>query len=82
MNISYPATVQRQDDGRYFVQFVDMPDTFTEGQTEKEALFNAAEVLLAMLSWRLDEAKDVPAPNTATEGTRSITLKSVARFST
>ena len=68
MDIRYPATVESQKDGSYFVQFVDLPDTFTEGQTEEEALFNAAEVLSAMLAWRLDESKDVPAPTQKVKG--------------
>ena len=62
MDIRYPATVESQNDGTFLVQFVDLPDTFTEGQTKEEALFNATEVLSAMLAFRLDEAKDVPAP--------------------
>ena len=61
MDIRYPATVELQEDGTYLVQFVDLPDTFTEGHTEEEALFNAAEVLSAMLAWRLDGGKEVPA---------------------
>ena len=63
MDLRYPPTFEPQKDGSFFVQFVDLPDTFTEGRTEEEALFNAAEVLSAMLAWRLDEAKDVPAPS-------------------
>ena len=63
MDIRYPATVEEQKDGSFFVQFVDLPDTFTEGRTKEEALFNAAEVLSAMLAWRLDESKDVLAPS-------------------
>ncbi len=63
MDIRYPATIEAQADGRFLVQFVDLPDTFTEGQTEEEALFNAVEVLSAMLAWRLDESKAVPAPS-------------------
>ena len=62
MEIRYPATVDAQDDGTVLVRFVDLPDTFTEGHTHDEALFNAVEVLSAMLAWRLDEAKEVPAP--------------------
>jgi antitoxin HicB len=62
MGACYPATVARHADGSFFVQFIDLPDTFTEGRTTEAALFNAAEVLSAMLAWRLDEAKDVPAP--------------------
>lgn len=68
MEIRYPATVEQQTDGSFFVEFVDLDDTFTEGQTLEEALFNAAEVLSAMLAWRLDEAKDVPAPSQDVRG--------------
>ena len=63
MDIQYPATVEAQADGGFLVQFVDLPDAFTEGKTREEAIFNASEVLSAMLAWRLDESKDVPAPS-------------------
>ena len=63
MEIRYPARVKEQGDGSFLVTFVDLPDTFTEGQTREEALFNASEVLSAMLAWRLDKAKDVPTPS-------------------
>ncbi len=72
MEIRYPATIETQKDGSVFVQFLDLPDTFTEGRTQEEALFNAAEVLSAMLAWRLDEAKDVPAPSQKVKGARYI----------
>lgn len=68
MEIRYPAMVEPQSDGGFLVQFVDLPDTFTEGQTRDEALFNAAEVLSGMLAWRLDEAKDVPPPSQKVKG--------------
>ena len=72
MDIRYPATVEAQGDGSFLVQFVDLPDTFSEGQTKEEALFNAAEVLSAMLAWRLDEAKDVPPPSQKLRGVHYI----------
>ena len=72
MDIRYPATVERQKDGTFFVQFVDLPDTFSEGQTKEEALFNAVEVLSAMLAWRLDESKDVPAPSQRVKGVQYV----------
>jgi antitoxin HicB len=72
MDIRYPATVTEQADGTFFVQFVDLPDTFTEGQTQDEALFNASEVLSGMLAFRLDEAKDVPAPSQKVKGAHYI----------
>lgn len=72
MEIRYPATVEAQADGSFFVQFLDLPDTFTEGRTLEEALFNAAEALSAMLAWRLDEAKDVPPPSQGVKGAHYI----------
>ena len=72
MEIRYPATVEEQSDGGFLVTFIDLPDTFTEGKTKEEALFNAAEVLSAMLAWRLDKAKDVPAPSQKLKGVHYI----------
>jgi antitoxin HicB len=72
MNIRYPATVTAQKDGSFLVQFVDLPDTFTEGRTQEEALFNASEVLSAMLAWRLDDAKDIPAPSAKVKGAHDV----------
>ena len=72
MDIRYPATVEAQADGSFLVRFVDLPDTFTEGHTREEALFNAAGVLSAMLAWRLDEAKDVPAPSQKVKGAQYV----------
>ena len=62
MNIRYPATVTRQDGG-YFVQFVDLDDTFTEGESVEEALFNASEVLSAMLDWHVEQGHAIPVPS-------------------
>jgi antitoxin HicB len=72
MEIRYPALLEAQPNGGFFVSFVDLPDTFTEGETKEEALFNASEVLSAMLVWRLDEAKDVPAPSLKVKGAHYI----------
>ncbi len=68
MEIRYPAVLEPQSDGSFLVTFVDLPDTFTEGHSKDEALFNAAEVLSGMLAWRLEEAKDVPAPTQKVKG--------------
>lgn len=67
MELRYPAAVELQKDGTSLVQFVDLPDTFTEGQTKEEAISNASVVLSAMLAWRLDESKDIPAPSQKVE---------------
>ncbi|MDR1229699.1 MAG: type II toxin-antitoxin system HicB family antitoxin [Azoarcus sp.] len=63
MDIRYPATLEAQPGGGFFVQFLDFPDIFTEGRTEEEALFNAAEVLSAMLHIKLEEGREIPVPS-------------------
>ena len=63
MDIRYPAMIEKQPDGNFLVTFVDLPDTFTEGETKEEALSNAVEVLSSMLAWRLEKAKDIPVPS-------------------
>ena len=68
MDIRYPAMIAKQDDGNFLVTFVDLPDTFTEGETKEEALFNAVEVLSGMLAWRHEEAKDVLPPSQKIKG--------------
>jgi len=72
MEIRYPARIEPQEGGGFFVQFVDLDDTFTEGQTLEEALFNAAEVLSAMLGWRLDQGHEVPPPSKRIKGAHYI----------
>jgi len=62
MEIRYPALIEPQTDGTFMVQFVDLPDTFTEGGSLDEAVFNATEVLSGMLGWRMDEGREIVAP--------------------
>jgi antitoxin HicB len=52
------------------VQFVDLPDTFTEGDTLEEAQFNAVEVLSAMLECKLEEGAPISAPSVGLTGKR------------
>jgi antitoxin HicB len=63
-----PAVLETQENGALLVRFVDLDDTFTEGDTPDEALFNAAEVPSALLGGRLDHALPVPDPSPAGEG--------------
>jgi len=65
MKFSYPYTMQPQDGGGYFVQFVDLEEAFTEGETVEEAAFNAAEVLTGVLSYRIEKGDEIPAPSPA-----------------
>lgn len=63
MNLAYPYTTTHQDSGGLFVQFVDIEEAFTEGETEEDAAFNAAEVLTGILSYRIEKGHEIPAPS-------------------
>lgn len=62
MEIRYPAVFEPQEGGGFHVQFVDLPDTFTCGQDKEECLFNAAEVLAAMIEIKLKDGDPIPSP--------------------
>ena len=68
MDIRYPAVLEPQEPEGFLVRFVDLEDTFTEGRSREEALFNAAEVLSAMLGWRIDNDLPIPPPSARVKG--------------
>jgi antitoxin HicB len=63
MNVAYPYTLEPQPEGGYVVQFIDLEEAFTQGDTLEEAAFNAAEVLTAILEHRLAYNQPIPIPS-------------------
>ena len=61
--VQYPYTVERDEDGKYTVQFVDFSNGFTEGDTPEEAANNAQEVLSLLVEVYKDEGKELPIPS-------------------
>ncbi|MEQ1636643.1 MAG: type II toxin-antitoxin system HicB family antitoxin [Methylococcales bacterium] len=72
MDIRYPATVETQTDGSFLARFVDLPDACAGGNTEQDAISNAAEVLSAQLASWLVDSKDAPAPSQGVKGVHYI----------
>ena len=72
MQTHYPALLSAQEGGGWLVTFVDLPDTFTEGDTVEEALFNGSEVLSAMLGWHLDQGHAITPPSQNVAGAHYI----------
>lgn len=68
MEILYPAHITPEAEGGFFVQFVDLEEAYTDGDTMDEALFNACEVLTLTLEGRLDDGHEIPAPTPAVRG--------------
>jgi antitoxin HicB len=64
MNVLYPARVTfDKEEGRYLIEFPDIPEAITEGESLEEAYFNAAEVLTLSIEGRLEEGLEVPEPS-------------------
>ena len=63
MNFEYPCRIEPGDEHGYVAQFIDIEEAFTQGETIEECLFNAAEVLTAMLECRLEADDEIPNPS-------------------
>ena len=58
----YPAILEHED-GVFLVQFADMENCFTEGDTLYEALENAEDVLNLVLSGMEEDGDPIPTPS-------------------
>lgn len=65
MKLIYPARFQKEPEGGYFVQFIDIPEAMTDGDTIEEAELNAREALSGILGFRLDNGQEIPYPSLA-----------------
>lgn len=71
MKFEYPFTLTREG-GKHLVQFVDLEEAFTEGDTLEEAIFNARDVLSMVLAQRIEDGKDVPGPSARRAGQKVV----------
>jgi len=55
----FKVALQPQPEGGYFVQVIGIPNCFTEGDTKKEALENAKDVIALCLEYLKDEGVDI-----------------------
>jgi antitoxin HicB len=65
---SYPATLERDEDGRYLVRFPDLPEALTDGADEIEALAEAADCLSEALASRIVDDEEIPPPSLVERG--------------
>lgn len=63
-SLSYPATIT-PDEGEYLVTFRDLPNVFSSGESEQEAIFNAQEALDLVLEEMHDENIEIAGPSGA-----------------
>ena len=62
MKYKFPALITKEDDG-FIVEFPDLEDAFSQGDTWEEAYENAEDVLNLML-WNREE-KNIPVPKSS-----------------
>lgn len=63
--LAYPVRLARQEDGYVLVSFPDVPEALTEGATEREALEEAEDCLIAAIGGYIQDRRDVPLPSSA-----------------
>jgi antitoxin HicB len=59
-NFSFSVILEPQEDGGFTVLVPALPEVVTEGDTEQEALANAAEAISAILAFRRDQSMKIP----------------------
>ncbi|MBR1487048.1 MAG: type II toxin-antitoxin system HicB family antitoxin [Synergistaceae bacterium] len=61
MTYEYPAIISySKDDKVYYVDFPDMSNCFTDGESLREALDNAEDALNLMLSYAEEQGQELP----------------------
>ena len=63
--LAYPVNLVRQEDGTVLVTFPDIPEALTEGGTEREALAEAEDCLIAALGGYIQARRTIPRPSPA-----------------
>lgn len=64
---SYPAKLERDDDGRYVVTFPDFGWGATDGETREIALVEAQDLLRELLRTTIREGEPIPVPSRASK---------------
>ena len=63
IRLAYPVRLDTQDRGAILVSFPDIPEALTEGTTERAALAEAEDCLIAALGGYINDQRDIPRPS-------------------
>lgn len=63
MRLAYPVRLEAQEGAAALVSFPDVPEAVTEGATEREALAEAEDCLVAALGGYIKGRRDIPQPS-------------------
>lgn len=70
--VLYPCKI-RKEDGVYYVEFVDFPECFTDGESPEEVLTNARDVLEGIIFSYIKNGKPLPSPIFFEKGSADVT---------
>jgi toxin-antitoxin system, antitoxin component, hicB family len=70
--VLYPCKI-RKEDGVYYVEFVDFPECFTDGESPEEVLTNARDVLEGIIFSYIKNGKPLPSPSFFEKGFADVT---------
>ena len=59
---NFPVQLKEEDNG-FVVTFPDIPEAITQGENREEALLYAQEALESVLSFYIEEQRDLPIPS-------------------
>lgn len=72
LTLAYPAIFKRGNDGRFLVEFPDLPTAHTDGADENEAMEEAIDCLGSSIAFKMTDKADVPKPSRLKRGQRLV----------
>jgi len=72
--LTYPVVLQQDDNDTFLVQFPDVPEAITYGDTKEEALAHAVDALATAIHGYMAERRDVPQPSNPKARQPTVTL--------
>lgn len=58
----YPVNLSKADEGGFFVEFPDIPEALTQGETKEEAMVNALDALVTAFEFYFEDGEEIPEP--------------------
>lgn len=75
--MQYPATFTPEE-GKFLVQFRDIPEATTQGDDEADAMEMAKDALISSMDFYLEKKRAVPLPSRALPGDRLVAIPASA----
>ncbi|HMM77686.1 MAG TPA: type II toxin-antitoxin system HicB family antitoxin [Gammaproteobacteria bacterium] len=72
INLNYPVRLEPAEEGGFVVSFLDVPEAYTQGDDEAEALLRAADALETALEFYTDAGRDLPRASKPKRGQRTV----------